>query len=322
MKIAILGNVHNNGWKVLKEKKFECFEITNFDENSLKIQLADVDAILLRTSNLNSNTLSNCKKLKIIARHGVGYDNVDLSYLNKNKIALGITGTSNAVSVAEHVLTSFLYLTKNIQLSDRLTREGNFKNKSSLPNFFELYQKNVLILGFGRIGKEVAKRCKGFDANVYVYDPFVENKDIENYACIPINKEEGIRLADYITVHLPLNAKTKNFISNKEFSSMKNTCIVVNSARGGIVNERALIEALKKKNVLAAGIDVFEKEPPDQNNPLFELSNVLLSPHNAALTLECRKRMATEAAQLIVYYLTDKNKLNFSNLVNIKELDL
>ena len=322
MKIAILGNVHNDGWDLLKESKFECFEITNFEENNLKIQLADVDAILLRTSNLNSNTLSNCKKLKIIARHGVGYDNVDLNYLNKNKIALGITGTSNAVSVAEHVLTSFLYLTKNIHLSDRLTREGNFKNKSSLPNFFELYKKNVLILGFGRIGKEVAKRCKGFDANVYVYDPFVENKDIKNYACIPINKEEGIRLADYITVHLPLNAKTKNFISNKEFSSMKNTCIVVNSARGGIVNERALIEALKKKNVLAAGIDVFEKEPPDQNNPLFELSNVLLSPHNAALTLECRKRMATEAAQLIVYYLTDKNKLNFSNLVNIKELDL
>jgi D-3-phosphoglycerate dehydrogenase / 2-oxoglutarate reductase len=322
MKIAILGNVHNDGWDVLKENKFEYFEVTNFNENNLKIQLADVDAILLRTSNLNANILSNCKNLKIIARHGVGYDNVDLDYLNKNKIALGITGTSNAVSVAEYVLTSFLYLTKNTHLSDKLTREGNFKNKSSLPNFFELYQKNVLILGFGRIGKEVAKRCKGFDANVYVYDPFVDNKEIENNGCIPINKEEGIRLADYITVHLPLNAKTKNFISSKEFSSMKKTTIIVNSARGGIINEQALIEALEKKNLLAASVDVFEKEPPDQNNPLFKLPNVLLSPHNAALTLECRKRMATEAAQLIAHYLTDKKKLNFSNLVNIKELDL
>ena len=252
----------------------------------------------------------------------MGYDNVDLGYLNKNKIALSITGTSNAVSVAEYVLTSFLYLTKNTHLSDKLTREGNFKNKSSLPNFFELYQKNVLILGFGRIGREVAKRCKGFDANVYVYDPFVDNKDIENNGCIPIKKEDGIRLADYITVHLPLNAKTKNFISSKEFSSMKKTSIIVNSARGGIINEQALIEALEKKNLLAAGVDVFEKEPPDQNNPLFKLPNVLLSPHNAALTLECRKRMATEAAQLIAHYLTDKKKLNFSNLVNIKELDL
>ncbi|MDC0140941.1 hydroxyacid dehydrogenase [Pelagibacteraceae bacterium] len=322
MKIAILGNVHNDGWDVLRESGFECFEISNFDENNLKIQLADVHGVLLRTSNLNSKILSNCKNLKIIARHGVGYDNVDLNYLNKNKIALGITGTSNAVSVAEHVLTSFLYLTKNIHLSDKLTREGKFKNKSSLPNFFELYQKNVLILGFGRIGKEVAKRCKGFDANVYVYDPFVENKNIENSGCISINKEEGIRLADYITVHLPLNANTKNFISSKEFSLMKKNSIIVNSARGGIINEQSLIDALEKKNILAAGIDVFEKEPPDQNNPLFKLSNILLSPHNAALTLECRKRMATEAARLIVFYLTDKKKLNFNNLVNLNELDL
>ena len=322
MKIAILGNVHDDGWDLLKKKNFECFEVKNFDENNLKIQLAEVDAILLRTSNLNADILSNCKNLKIIARHGVGYDNVDLDYLNKNKIALGITGTSNAVSVAEYVLTSFLYLTKNIHLSDRLTREGKFKEKSSLPNFFELYQKNVLILGFGRIGKEVAKRCKGFDANVHVYDPFVENTNIESSGCVPINKEEGIRLADYITVHLPLNAKTKNFISSKEFSSMKKNSIVVNSARGGIINEQALIEALEKKNILAAGVDVFEKEPPDQNNPLFKLPNVLLTPHNAALTLECRKRMATEAALLIVYYLTDKTKLYSSNLINIKELDL
>jgi len=322
MKIAILGNIHKDGWDVLKENKFEVFEITNFNEDNLKNQLAEVDAILLRTSNLNANILSNCKNLKIIARHGVGYDNVDLNYLNKNKIALGITGTSNAVSVAEHVLTSFLYLTKNIHLSDRLTREGNFKNKSSLPNFFELYQKNVLVLGFGRIGKEVAKRCQGFDSNVYVYDPFIENKDIENSGCIPINKEEGIRLADYITVHLPLNANTKNFISDKEFSLMKKNSIIVNSARGGIINEKSLIDALEKKDILAAGIDVFEKEPPDQNNPLFKLTNILLSPHNAALTLECRKRMATEAADSIVYYLTDKKKLNLSNVVNLKELDL
>ena len=322
MKIAIIGNVHNDGWDVLKKSQFECFEIKNFDEKNLKIQLADVDAILLRTSNLNAKILTNCKNLKIIARHGVGYDNVDINYLNKNKIALGITGTSNAVSVAEHVLTCFLYLTKNIHLSDKLTREGKFKNKSSLPNFFELYQKNVLVLGFGRIGKEVAKRCKGFDANVYVYDPFVENKVIENHSCIPIIKEAGIRLADYITVHLPLNAKTKNFISSKEFSSMKKNCIIVNSARGGIINEQSLIDALENKNILAAGIDVFEQEPPDEHNPLLKMQNVLLSPHNAALTLECRKRMATEAAQLIVFYLTDKKKLNLSNLVNIKELDL
>ena len=322
MKIAIIGKVHQDGWNAFKQNKFKCFEINNFEENNLKKELLDVDAILLRTSNLNSNVLSECKNLKIIARHGVGYDNVDLEYLNKNRIALGITSTSNAVSVAEHVLTSFLYLTKNIHLSDKLTREGNFKNKSTLPDFFELYQKNVLIFGFGRIGKAVAKRCRGFESKVYVYDPFVDKKEIEKHSCVPINKEEGLIIADYITIHLPLNAETKNFIASKELSLMKKSAIIVNTARGGIINEKSLVEALKKKQILAAGLDVYEKEPPIENNPLFKLQNVLLTPHNAALTLECRKRMATEAANTIINYLSNIKLLNLTNIVNIKELNL
>ena len=113
MKIAVMGSIHNDGWDLLRKENFECFEITNFDEQNLAKVLEDVDAILLRTSNLNSNILSKCRNLKIISRHGVGYDNVDIDYLNKHHIALAITSTSNAVSVAEHVLTCFLYLTKN-----------------------------------------------------------------------------------------------------------------------------------------------------------------------------------------------------------------
>ena len=145
-----------------------------FTKDNLKKALEDVDGIIIRSApNLNSEILKDCRKIKIIARHGVGYDNVDLEYLNQNNIALGVTGTSNAVSVAEHVLASFLYLTKNINLSDELTRKGNFINKSSLPDFFELYKKNVVIFGFGRICKAVAKRCIGFETNVYVFDPFI-----------------------------------------------------------------------------------------------------------------------------------------------------
>ena len=173
-----MGEIHSDGLKLIENSNFKFFEISNFDENNLKEKLKDVDAILIRTANLSSKILSYCNNLKIVARHGVGYDNVDLEYLNNNKIPLAITGTANAVSVAEHVLTAFLYLTKNISLSDKLTRDGNFKEKSSLPNFFELYIKNILILGFGRIGKAVAKRCLGFDTNVYVFDPFVNKKDI------------------------------------------------------------------------------------------------------------------------------------------------
>ena len=321
MKIAVMGNIHSDGWDVLEKAHFESFEIFNFDEKNLTKDLKDVDGILLRTANLSSNILSKCNNLKIVARHGVGYDNVDLGYLNQNKIALCITGTSNAVSVAEHVLTTFLYLTKNIHLSDKLIREGKFKEKSSLPNFFELYQKNILILGFGRIGRAVAKRCLGFEAKVFVFDPFINRKDIEEHNCIPIDKNDGIKLADYISIHLPINKDTKNFISENELSLMKKSTIIVNTARGGIINEQSLAKSLQNKKILAAGLDVFEKEPPEENNPILKLSNVLLSPHNAALTLECRKRMATEAAENIVYFLRNQKNLNVNNIVNRKELN-
>ena len=322
MKIAIIGEMHSDGWIILEKSNFEAFEITNFTTTNLKKELIDVDGIILRTAaNLTSEVLINCKNIKIIARHGVGYDNVDTKFLNQNNIALGVTGTSNAVSVAEQVLTSFLYLTKNIHLSDQLTRNGQFQNKSSLPDFFELYKKNVVIFGFGRIGKEVAKRCLGFDTNVYVYDPFIDKNEIEKYNCKNIDKIEGIKIADYLTIHLPLNNETKNFISDKELSIMKNTAIIVNSARGGIINEQALFETLKNKKILGAALDVFEKEPPDINNPLFNLSNILLSPHNAALSLECRKRMAVESAENIINFLSNKKDLNKNNIINKEIFD-
>ena len=322
MKIAVMGEIHQDGWKVFEDNNLESFEILNFEENNLKQELSEVDGILLRTARLSNDVLSCCKKLKIISRHGVGYDNVDLNFLNQQNIALGITSTSNAVSVAEHVLTSFLYLSKNIHLSDKLTREGKFNDKSSLPNFFELYQKNIVIFGFGRIGKAVSKRCLGFEANVYVYDPFVSKDVIEENSCKVVDKIEGLKIADYISIHLPLNKDTKNFINKQELSIMKKTSIVVNTARGGIINEASLVSALQNKKILGAGLDVFEKEPPDENHSLFNLDNVILSPHNAALTIECRKRMAVEAAENIIFFLSKKENLNLNNIVNRREMRL
>ena len=316
LKIAILGIVHQKGLDFLKNKNFEVFEINNFEAEYLKEKLEFVDGILLRTSKLNEDILRHCTKLKIISRHGVGYDNVDADYLNKKKIALGITSKSNAVSVAEHVMAFFIYLTKNLSSSDHLVRQGNFKKKSELPDFFELYEKKVLIIGFGRIGKEVAKRCHGFDMKVYVYDPFLKNNLIESHNCIPIEKNEGLALADYITIHLPLNENTKDFISKSELNFMKKNSVIVNTSRGGIINELDLYQALDKKLIKSAGIDVFDSEPPDPNHLFFKLDNILLTPHNAALTLECRKRMSIEAAENIYYFLEDKNKLNNENLVN------
>ena len=322
MKIAVLGEIHQDGWRVFENNKLESFELINFEESNLKSELREVDAILLRTAKLSNDVISYCKKLKIVSRHGVGYDNVNIDYLSENNIALGITSTSNAVSVAEHVLTSFLYLSKNIHLSDKLTREGRFNDKSSLPNFFELYQKNIVIFGFGRIGRAVAKRCLGFEANVYVYDPFVSKNVVEENNCKVIDKTSGLKIADYISIHLPLNNNTKNFINEQELSIMKETAIVVNTARGGIINEASLVNALQNKIILGAGLDVFEKEPPDENHPLFNLDNVILSPHNAALTIECRKRMAIESAENIAFFLLNNKKLNLSNIVNREKLGI
>ena len=316
MKIALMGKIHPVGLKIFNDNNYENFEIDNFDEDNLIAKLADVDGIVLRTARLTTNILSKCTKLKIIARHGVGYDNVDSSYLSKRKIALAITGTSNSVSVAEHVMTMFLYLTKNIHLSDKLVKSGNFKNKAELPDFFELYKKKVLILGFGRIGQELAKRCKGFDMDIYVYDPYIKKDFILNSDCIPIDKNEGFKIADYISIHLPINDETRNFISFDDFNNFKKNLILINTARGGIVNEDALIEALKNKKINSAGLDVFEKEPPVENHPLFNMDNVVLSPHNSALTLECRKRMSIEACENIYYYLSNNNNLNKNNIVN------
>ena len=320
MKIAILGTVHPKGLEFLKNNEFEVFEVENFEIQSLKESLKNVDGILLRTSKLDQDILQHCDNLKIISRHGVGYDNVDLDFLNKNKIALGITSTSNAASVSEHVMSFFIYLTKNLSLSDSLVKEGNFDKRSQLPDIFELYKKKVLIIGFGRIGKEVAKRCLGFDMEVYVYDPFLDSDSIKKNKCIPIEKNEGLSLADFITIHLPLNENTTNFISEVDLKLMKKNTVLVNTSRGGIVNEDDLCQALKAKKIRGAGMDVYTSEPPEPDHPFFKLDNILLTPHNAALTLECRERMSLEASQNIVYFLKNMNELNKENLVNKKYL--
>ena len=321
-KIAIIGPIHLDGWELLKKRNFEVFEIEDLSENNLIKELKNVDGIALRTAKLTRNVMQECPNLRIVARHGVGYDNVDLDYLNSKKLALAVTGTANAISVAEHVMTMFLCLIKQINKSDQLTKRGDFDKKTSLPNFFELYQKNILILGFGRIGQAVAKRCLGFDSNVYVFDPFVNKETIEDQKCHKIDFNEGIILADLISLHMPINNETKNLIAKNQFNKMKDNCIIVNTARGGIINEDDLLLALKNKKILGAGLDVFVEEPPQKKNPLFKLDNIILSPHNAALTLECRRRMSLETAENIAFYLDDHSKLNFQNIINRKNLNL
>tara|TARA_B100000575_G_scaffold266343_1_gene243604 strand:+ start:1800 stop:2765 length:966 start_codon:yes stop_codon:yes gene_type:complete len=317
MKVGIIGEIHRSGFEIFNNNNIDYFVTNNTEEDHLIEKLKNVDGIIVRTAKINKNILSKLKNLKIIARHGVGYDNVDINFLNENKIAMAITGKANATSVAEHTMTMMLCLTKNIFESDKLVRIGNFQKKENLSNFFELFEKKILILGFGRIGKALAKRCLGFEMEVYVYDPFIAKNEIHNLNCIPINILEGFKIADYISIHLPLNSETKNLISFDEFEIFKSNMILVNTARGGIINEEALYFALKNKKIFGAGIDVFEKEPPIKDHKLFDLNNIVLSPHNAALTLECRKRMAIECCENIFNFLINQKDLVKSNIVNL-----
>ena len=155
---------------------------------------------------------------------------------------------------------------------------------------------------------------------VYVYDPFLDSDSIKKNKCIPIEKNEGLALVDFITIHLPLNENTTNFISEVDLKLMKKNTVLVNTSRGGIVNEDDLCQALKAKKIRGAGMDVYISEPPKPDHPFFKLDNILLTPHNAALTLECRERMSLEASQNIVYFLKNMNELNKENLVNKKYL--
>jgi len=322
IKVATMGKIHDDGINILRESNFEIVNISDFSRENLINYLRDVDAIAIRTATLSKNILEECKSLKIISRHGVGYDNVDLDYLNQEKIALTITGSSNAITVAEHVMSMFLNLCKLSKTSDQLVRNGKFNQTQIIKDTFELYNKNIFIIGFGRIGKELAKRCNGFESVVYVFDPYIKSSIIKENNCFPVNFEEGIKIADFISVHLPLNAKTKYLIGKKELSKMKNTCIIVNTARGGIIKEVDLLWALRNQIIHSAGLDVFEQEPPNIHNPLLKINNLILSPHSAALTLECRKRMGIETCSNIVNYLNNKTDLISSNIINKNFLNI
>jgi D-3-phosphoglycerate dehydrogenase len=190
---------------------------------------------------------------------------------------------------------------------DDSVKSGNFSNRNKLPKTIEIWNKNILIAGFGRIGQCLIKRCKGFEMNVFVYDPFVSKEVVESLGGIKVeNLEDSIKNMDAVSLHVPLNDKTKNLINYNLLRTMKKNCIIINAARGGIINEIDLDRALNENLIFGAGLDVFEKEPPDQNNPLLKNKKVFLSPHTAAFTEECMVRMGKETIQNIIDFFEKK----------------
>jgi D-3-phosphoglycerate dehydrogenase len=316
-KIGILQKIHEEGVKILENNKnFEIEVIEDLSNSNLLDKINSFDGITLRTTKLTNDILSKASKLKVISRHGVGYDNVDTNFLKQKNISLFITATANAQAVSEHVFYMMLTISKNFLNLDNEVRVGNFKKNMDKLETFELNNKEILIAGFGRIGRNLIKKCIGFDMKVNVYDPFVEANLIEKMGGKKIeNFDLGIKTADFLSIHMPLNKETKNLINMSRIQTMKKTAVIINTARGGIINEHDLDKALNEKIILAAGLDVFENEPINLDNPLLKNRKVILSPHTAALTNECKIRMAKETTQNIVDFF--ENKLKKSMIVKL-----
>ncbi len=315
-KIGIIEKIHEDGIQLLKKHpNFEFELIENVSKENLIKKLPNFDGITLRVAELGSEILEHCKKLKVISRHGVGYDNVDINYLKKNNIKLLITATANAVSVAEHVMYMLLSLSKGITNYDSMVRSGNFRNDVKKLVTYEIFNKEILIMGFGRIGKILIKRCLGFDMNVKVYDPFVDKKTIESFGGKKVEDLNVVfKTADFLSIHMPLNHKTKNLINLEKLKLMKKNMVIINTARGGIINEKDLDQAINMNLIFGAGLDVFEKEPIDLNNPLINNKRVLLSPHSATFTQECTKRMGIQTVQNLIDFF--ENKVQKKMMVN------
>ena len=300
-KILIIQPIHEEGINLLKDNSdFEYEVVDNIDTEFLKSKIKDCDGISIRTAKLSGDVIEAANNLKIISRHGVGYDNIDLEVSKKKDITLAITATANAVAVAEHVMFMILNISKRGSMYDDTVKSGKFNERNKLPKTVELWNKNILIAGFGRIGQALIKRCLGFEMNVFVFDPFVSKEFIEKRGGTKVdNLSETSKDMDAISLHIPLNDKTKNIINYELLKYMKKNCIIINAARGGIVNEVDLDRALNENLVFGAGLDVFETEPPTENNPLLKNNKVFLSPHTAAFTEECMIRMGKETIQNI-----------------------
>jgi D-3-phosphoglycerate dehydrogenase len=300
-KILVIQPIHEEGINLLKNNSnFEYEVVNNVDTEFLKSKIKDCDGISIRTAKLSGEVIKAANNLKIISRHGVGYDNIDLEVSKKKDITLAITATANAVAVAEHVMFMILNISKRGSMYDDTVKSGKFNERNKLPKTVELWNKNILIAGFGRIGQALIKRCLGFEMNVFVFDPFVSKEFIEKRGGTKVdNLSKTSKDMDAMSLHIPLNDETKNIINYELLKSMKKNCIIINAARGGIVNEVDLDRALNENLIFGAGLDVFETEPPAENNPLLKNKKVFLSPHTAAFTEECMTRMGKETIQNI-----------------------
>ena len=311
-KVLILGKVHKAGIKYLNDLSYQVDEASDQDDDYKNI-LSLYDALILKMTKVDQEFIDLSKNLKIIARHGVGYNNVDLNVINRRKIPLFIIGDVNSTSVAEHTFGLIINIAKKINYYDTEVRSNNFEIRNSF-NSRDLNKKNILIFGYGRIGKKIADICSFFNMNVFVYDKFLNLENLSNNIKVVRDIKENLNIYDFISLHIPFNNSEKALIDKTFLNKLKNDCAIINTSRGDLIDEKDLINHLKKNNNFYAGLDVFNPEPPSSDNELFKLNNTILTPHSAAYTDECLAEMSLHCAINIENFF--KGKIDQSRLIN------
>lgn len=297
--VLVAGKLHPSGIALLKSRADVTFDyVEEISEPSYAPLIGKADGLVIRTQPLSADTVRKADRLRIVSRHGVGYDAVDLPSLNDRGIALVVCGDVNSVSVAEQAMMLLLAAAKRAVRGDRAVRSADWGWRNRLEQG-ELWGKRLLIVGYGRSGRHVARMASGFDMGIRAFDPFLQRHGWPEGSVAPVtNLPDGLAWADFVSVHAP--KADQPVIAAAELAVMKPSAVLVNTARGGVVDETALIVSLREGRLAAAGLDVFEDEPPPSDNPLLSMDQVILSPHIAGLTTECAERMAVSSVQNVL----------------------
>jgi D-3-phosphoglycerate dehydrogenase len=304
-KIFVTESMSQPGRALLKERDdIELVEFPNMIsagdfEAMLKAQ-APVHGVALGATRFGEAELEASQDMKVVTRIGVGYDAVDVAALSRRKIPLMVAGSANSPSVAEQAMFMMLTLAKRAVEMHSLVRDSKWAERlGKLP--FDLFGKTVLIVGFGRIGTRTAKRCLAMEMNVLIYDPYKPAAEIKAAGCEPAAElNAALPTADFVSIHCPKTPETVGMFNATRLKRMKPSAYLINTARGGIVDEPALYDALVSGRLAGAGLDVFEQEPPPSGHSLFALPNVIMAPHVAGVTREAVDRMSEQTARNIL----------------------
>jgi D-3-phosphoglycerate dehydrogenase len=316
MKVLVSDNLGEIGVRMMQEEEgIEVDVRSGLSPEELVGIVGDYEALVIRSATeVTDDLLQAAQRLKVIGRAGVGLDNVDIPAATKRGVVVMNTPGGNVITTAEHTIAMLLSLSRNIPSGTASMKAGRWEKKRLLGR--EIYNKWLGVIGFGKIGTIVADRARGLKMRVMVHDPFVTPEQIEKMGFKPVSLEELYRKADYITVHVPKTGNTDGLIDKAAFEQMKDGVLIINCARGGIVDEDALNEALESGKVGGAALDVFETEPPETCR-LFEHDRVICTPHLAASTLEAQTNVAIAIAEQIIDYLKNGTIVNAVNVPSV-----